>query len=79
MDFIKVLSAAYRAEQLATTGPSPADTVAVELNSYLPSLLAVTEGGPALTTDNDSYAHVLEHLHARGAFLTYLPVAGDAP
>ncbi|MEV6179912.1 hypothetical protein [Streptomyces sp. NPDC052015] len=28
---------------------------------------------PAITTDNDSYAHVLEHLHHRGVFLAYLP------
>jgi hypothetical protein len=46
VDIVKVISAAHRAEQLATTEPasSPADTVAVELNGYLPSLLAAAEG-----------------------------------
>ncbi|MEU1597977.1 hypothetical protein ABZ468_35395 [Streptomyces sp. NPDC005708] len=53
-DIVKVISAAHRAEQLAITDPasSPADTVAVELNGYLPSLLAVAEVRLARMSDN---------------------------
>ncbi|GAA3777918.1 hypothetical protein [Streptomyces chiangmaiensis] len=45
VDVAKVISAAHRAEQLATKDPtsSLAQTVAAELNGYLPSLLAVAE------------------------------------
>ncbi|MGW4518792.1 hypothetical protein ACWEO4_44505 [Streptomyces sp. NPDC004393] len=45
---------------------------------YAHGILAIAR--PALTTDNDSYARVLDHLHERGVFLTYLPATGgDAP
>ncbi|MEU1466047.1 hypothetical protein ABZ467_36550 [Streptomyces sp. NPDC005727] len=44
---------------------------------YAHGILAIAR--PALTTDNDTYARVLQHLHTRGLFLTYLPTAGTAP
>ncbi|MFF7975781.1 hypothetical protein [Streptomyces sp. NPDC007905] len=44
---------------------------------YAHGILAIAR--PALTTDNDTYARLLEHLHTRGVFLTYLPAADAAP
>ncbi|MFF7977338.1 hypothetical protein [Streptomyces sp. NPDC007905] len=38
---------------------------------YAHGILAITR--PAITTDNDSYAHVVEHLRERRVFLAYLP------
>lgn len=32
---------------------------------------------PAITADDETYAQVLEHLHAGGVFLTYLPTARE--
>ncbi|GHE38249.1 hypothetical protein [Streptomyces griseoaurantiacus] len=40
---------------------------------YAHGILALAR--PALTTDNDAYAHVLEYLHTRGVFLDYPPSA----
>ena len=34
---------------------------------------------PAITTHNDAYADVLEHLHMRGVFLAFLPTVDSAP
>ncbi|WP_316762533.1 hypothetical protein [Streptomyces herbicida] len=44
---------------------------------YAHGVLAIAR--PALTTDNDSYAQVLEHLQVRGVFLACLPTEHDAP
>ncbi|MEV0186488.1 hypothetical protein AB0I54_45930 [Streptomyces sp. NPDC050625] len=44
---------------------------------YAHGILAIAR--PALTTDNEAYAQVLEHLHVRGLFLAYLPTERDAP
>lgn len=38
---------------------------------YAHGILAIAR--PAITTDDDSYAQVLEHLHRRRVFLTYVP------
>lgn len=38
---------------------------------YAHGILAIAR--PAITTDNDSYSRVLEHLRERGVFLAYLP------
>ncbi|WP_405863454.1 hypothetical protein [Streptomyces sp. NBC_00005] len=40
---------------------------------YAHGILAIAR--PALTTDNESYAHLLERLHHRGVVLAYLPAA----
>ncbi|MGV9565093.1 hypothetical protein [Streptomyces sp. NPDC003480] len=34
---------------------------------------------PAITTDNETYAHVLDHLYGRCAFLAYLPAEDSTP
>ncbi|WEO92669.1 hypothetical protein A6P39_000145 [Streptomyces sp. FXJ1.172] len=44
---------------------------------YAHGILAIAR--PAITTDNDAYAAVLEHLHVRGLFLGYLPAADTTP
>ncbi|MEU6656274.1 hypothetical protein ABZ904_44840 [Streptomyces sp. NPDC046900] len=71
VDVAKVISAAHRAEQLATKDPasSPAQTVAAELNGYLPSLLAVAEhrlgrmrsSTPAALRERDVLANTVRH------------------
>ncbi|MEU6593279.1 hypothetical protein ABZ923_29320 [Streptomyces sp. NPDC046881] len=38
---------------------------------YAHGILAIAR--PAITTDDDSYARMLEHLRERGVFLAYLP------
>jgi DNA-binding transcriptional LysR family regulator len=38
---------------------------------YAHGILAIAR--PALTTDDDTYARVLDHLYVRRVFLTYLP------
>lgn len=42
---------------------------------YAHGILAIAR--PAITTDDDSNARVLDHLRERSAFLTYLPVLGE--
>ncbi|MGW7387073.1 hypothetical protein [Streptomyces sp. NPDC054794] len=44
---------------------------------YAHGILAIAR--PAITTDNETYAQVLEHLHLRGVFLAYLPTEHDTP
>ncbi|MET8454139.1 hypothetical protein [Streptomyces sp. NPDC005209] len=44
---------------------------------YAHGILAIAR--PAITTDNETYAQILEHLHVRGVFLAYLPTEHDAP
>ncbi|MEU6493449.1 hypothetical protein [Streptomyces sp. NPDC046984] len=71
VDIAKVIGAAHRAEQLATTDPtsSPARAVAAELNGYLPALLAAAEhrlsrmrsGTPAAARARDVLADTARH------------------
>ncbi|MET7600489.1 hypothetical protein ACWERY_29805 [Streptomyces sp. NPDC004082] len=46
------------------------------VQGYAHGILAIAR--PAITTDDDTYAQVLEHLHARSLFLAYLPALGEA-
>jgi hypothetical protein len=74
VDVAQVISAVHRAEQLATTDPtsSPAQTVAAELNGYLPSLLTVAEGRldrmsgstPAALRACDVLANTVRHVRS---------------
>ncbi|MBL1109420.1 hypothetical protein JK361_33390 [Streptomyces sp. 5-8] len=43
---------------------------------YADGVLAIAR--PAITTDDDSYARVLEHLHNHGVFLAFLPAQREA-
>ncbi|MEE1672207.1 hypothetical protein RCR19_43165 (plasmid) [Streptomyces sp. WAC07094] len=71
VDIAKVIGAAHRAEQLATTDPtsSPARAVAAELNGYLLALLAAAEhrlsrmrsGTPAASRAREVLADTVRH------------------
>ncbi|MFE9127351.1 hypothetical protein ACFYOF_18360 [Streptomyces sp. NPDC007148] len=71
VDIAKVIGAAHRAEQLATTDPtsSPARAVGAELNGYLPPLLAAAEhrlsrmrsGTPAASRAREVLADTVRH------------------
>jgi hypothetical protein len=43
---------------------------------YANGILAIAR--PAITTSDEAYAQILEHLHERQVFLAYLPAAYDS-